>query len=258
LIGSGGPGATSRSQLQGAQQPVNRGAGKPVPRGINRTTTGPAQGQGQQGGLVEGLIASKKAYDGGVKIRKAYDTSGGFEGLLGKAKDYMSGQHDKVQSGYDALNTAMTGKSSISPDQLVGGTSQMAQPVPGASVDPGIWGQASGAGAGSSWSAGGTGFTPSQMADGFQWGSGAPVTSGSMTAAQGTEQGLSGLEAATTDGVPGGGNTPYLAYAKIGYDAIDGGEQSRKLTGSTAADTVMRGVAAYYTAGFSELAYAFI
>ena len=66
--------------------------------------------------------------------------------------------------------------------------------------------------------------------------------------------GLQGADAAASAGSGGSGH-PWLAYANIGKDLIMGGEGSEKITGSTAGDAIIRAAAAYYTFGFSELAY---
>jgi len=75
--------------------------------------------------------------------------------------------------------------------------------------------------------------------------------SGTSTAGGEAVSGMQGADAA------GGGGHPYLAYANIGKDLFMGGPQSEKITGSTAGDAALRAVAAYYTAGLSEIPYAF-
>ena len=76
-----------------------------------------------------------------------------------------------------------------------------------------------------------------------------------QAAAQAAAQ--AGTQAAAQGGASSAGSNAggYMAAAKIGYDTIEGGEQSKKISGNTYVDTVMRGVAAYYTAGMSEIFY---
>ena len=66
-----------------------------------------------------------------------------------------------------------------------------------------------------------------------------------------------GLETAEAAG--GAGQThPYLAYLNIFLDTLSGGPESKKITGSTYADSVARAAAAYYTYGLSEIFYAIL
>ena len=79
-----------------------------------------------------------------------------------------------------------------------------------------------------------------------------------QAAAQAAAQ--AGTQAAAQGGASSAGSNAggYMAAAKIGYDTIEGGEQSKKISGNTYVDTVMRGVAAYYTAGMSEIFYSLL
>lgn len=69
-----------------------------------------------------------------------------------------------------------------------------------------------------------------------------------------------GIEAGTStagSGLQGGGGHPWLSYANIGKDLIMGGPGSEKITGSTWGDAAIRAPLAYFTAGLSEIPYAF-
>ena len=130
-------------------------------------------------------------------------------------------------------------------------------------------GSLSGAGAGASsagsglLSGGWSGGVPAGVGEGFGLGSqGFGSTLDASGAATGSIQagsssgsavsGMQGADAATT----GASGQPWMAYANIGKDLIMGGPGAEKITGSVAGDAIIRGAAAYFTFGLSEIPYA--
>ena len=104
----------------------------------------------------------------------------------------------------------------------------------------------------------GAGGLPSQAGNIY-----APIgtfgTTGGATIGQGGGSlgGTSALGGEAAAGGAGGGH-PWMAYANIGKDLIMGGPGSEKITGNTYGDAVLRGAAAYYTMGLSEIPYMFL
>lgn len=245
--------------LMGAQQRIQRGPGRPVPRGITKTREGPAQEGYQQ------PPSPLDAYQQGKAANKTL--TGIFDGTLEKnisaygdkvSERFMSTGKD-VRTATTGLKNWLTDTTSMTDAQMVGGTS-----IPASNVGTGLTTSPWPGSLGTTAGAGGTFMTPHGVspAEGMMWADGSMVGGGapaSMNTAQ-SAQALQGLDTATTKGAEAAAGTsgqPWLAYAKIGYDVLSG-EGGDKLTGSVAADTVMRGVAAYYTFGLSELAYGFM
>jgi hypothetical protein len=233
IIGSGGPGApgANRTQLQGSRQPIQRGPGRPVPRGINKKSVTEEQG-GAVSGFQSGAQSGKgviDAYQGGQKIR----------GGLGKMSDSISNSDTWAN-----LTGGGQGMENISSQLGFGGNQAALSGTSGLSGggDFNSLGQMDMSGLGSSGSFGG--------------GEASGLLSGSEGATAG--EGLSGLDGMTTGGGEAGGAGPTLAYAKIGLDVIDGGPQGQKITGNTYGDAALRAGAAYFTAGLSEIGYMFL
>ena len=250
------PGVTG---LMGAPQRIQRGPGSPVPRGITKPREGPAQEGYQQ------PPSPLDAYQQGKAANKTL--TGIFDGTLEKnisaygdkvSERFMSTGKD-VRTATTGLKNWLTDTTSMTDAQMVGGTS-----IPASTVGTGLTTSPWPGSLGTTAGAGGTFMTPHGVspAEGMMWADGSMVGGGapaSMNTAQ-SAQALQGLDTATTKGAEAAAGTsgqPWLAYAKIGYDVLSG-EGGDKLTGSVAADTVMRGVAAYYTFGLSELAYGFM
>jgi hypothetical protein len=233
IIGSGGPGApgANRTQLQGSRQPIQRGPGRQVPRGINKTSVTEEPG-GAVSGFQSGAQSGKgviDAYQGGQKIR----------GGLGKMSDSISNSDTWAN-----LTGGGQGMENISSQLGFGGNQAALSGTSGLSGggDFNSLGQMDMSGLGSSGSFGG--------------GEASGLLSGSEGATAG--EGLSGLDGMTTGGGEAGGAGPTLAYAKIGLDVIDGGPQGQKITGNTYGDAALRAGAAYFTAGLSEIGYMFL
>jgi hypothetical protein len=233
IIGSGGPGApgANRTQLQGSRQPIQRGPGRPVPRGINKKSVTEEQG-GAVSGFQSGAQSGKgviDAYEGGQKIRAG----------LGKMSDSISNSDTWAN-----LTGGGQGMENISSQLGFGGNQAALSGTSGLSGggDFNSLGQMDMSGLGSSGSFGG--------------GEASGLLSGSEGATAG--EGLSGLDGMTTGGGEAGGAGPTLAYAKIGLDVIDGGPQGQKITGNTYGDAALRAGAAYFTAGLSEIGYMFL
>jgi len=252
------PGVTG---LMGAQQRIQRGPGRPVPRGITKTSEGVVDVRGAR---AKGPTPMEMVQQG----KAAHSTLTGI--AEGKLKKSISAYGDKVSERFMStgkdVRTATTGlknwltdTTSITDAQMVGATN-----IPASNVGTGLTTSPWPGSLGTTAGAGGTFMTPHGVspAEGMMWADGSMVGGGapaSMNTAQ-SAQALQGLDTATTAGAEAAAGTsgqPWLAYAKIGYDVLSG-EGGDKLTGSVAADTVMRGVAAYYTFGLSELAYGFM
>jgi hypothetical protein len=234
IIGSGGPGApgANRTQLQGSRQPIQRGPGRPVPRGINKTSVTDQEQGGAVSGFQSGAQSGKgviDAYEGGQKIRAG----------LGKMSDSISNSDTWAN-----LTGGGQGMENISSQLGFGGNQAALSGTSGLSGggDFNSLGQMDMSGLGSSGSFGG--------------GEASGLLSGSEGATAG--EGLSGLDGMTTGGGEAGGAGPTLAYAKIGLDVIDGGPQGQKITGNTYGDAALRAGAAYFTAGLSEIGYMFL
>jgi hypothetical protein len=230
LIGRSGPGA-SRSQLQGSRQPIQRGPGRQVPRGINKTSVTEEPG-GAVSGFQSGAQSGKgviDAYQGGQKIRAG----------LGKMSDSISNsdtwanltgggqglENISSQLGFGGNQAALSGTSGLSGGGDFNALGQM---------------DMSGLGSGGSFGGG--------------------EASGLLAGSEGATAGeaVSGLDSATTAGGKAGGMGPYLTYAKIGLDVIDGGPQGQKITGNSFGDAALRVGAAYATGGLSEIGYMFL
>ena len=230
LIGRSGPGA-SRSQLQGSGQPIQRGPGRPVPRGINKKSVTEEQG-GAVSGFQSGAQSGKgviDAYQGGQKIRAG----------LGKMSDSISNsdtwanltgggqglENISAQLGFGGNQAALSGTSGLSGGGDFNALGQM---------------DMSGLGSGGSFGGG--------------------EASGLLAGSEGATAGeaVTGLDSATTAGGKAGGMGPYLSYAKIGLDVIDGGPQGQKITGNSFGDAALRVGAAYATGGLSEIGYMFL
>ena len=219
LIGRSGPGA-SRSQLQGAGQPIQRGPGRPFPRGINKTSVTDQEQGGAVSGFQSGAQSGKgviDAYQGGQKIRAG----------LGKMSDSITNSDTWAN-----LTGGGQGLENIS-SQLGFGGNQAALPS--------TYGHAGGGSIGAS----------------------GPFAGGSPDVFVGSEgatasEAVTGLDSATTAGGKAGGMGPYLSYAKIGLDVIDGGPQGQKITGNSFGDAALRVGAAYATGGLSEIGYMFL
>lgn len=229
LIGRSGPGA-SRSQLQGSRQPIQRGPGRPVPRGINKTSVTDQEQGGAVSGFQSGAQSGKgviDAYQGGQKIRAGLgkmsdsitnsDTwanlTGGGQGL----------ENISSQLGFGGNQAALSGTSGLSGGGDFNALGQM---------------DMSGLGSGGSFGGG--------------------EASGLLAGSEGATEAVSGLDSATTAGGKAGGMGPYLSYAKIGLDVIDGGPQGQKITGNSFGDAALRVGAAYATGGLSEIGYMFL
>jgi hypothetical protein len=232
IIGSGGPGApgANRTQLQGSRQPIQRGPGRPVPRGINKRSVTEEQG-GAVSGFQSGAQSGKgviDAYQGGQKIRAG----------LGKMSDSISNSDTwaNLTGGGQGLENIST--------QLGFGGNQAALPGTSAlSGSPGI--------------SGGGDIMSGMGSSGF---AGGGEASGLLSGSEGATAGeaVTGLDSATTAGGKAGGMGPYLSYAKIGLDVIDGGPQGQKITGNSFGDAALRVGAAYATGGLSEIGYMFL
>ena len=230
LIGRSGPGA-SRSQLQGSGQPIQRGPGRPVPRGINKKSVTEEPG-GAVSGFQSGAQSGKgviDAYQGGQKIRAG----------LGKMSDSITNsdtwanltgggqglENISSQLGFGGNQAALSGTSGLSGGGDFNALGQM---------------DMSGLGSGGSFGGG--------------------EASGLLAGSEGATAGeaVTGLDSATTAGGKAGGMGPYLSYAKIGLDVIDGGPQGQKITGNSFGDAALRVGAAYATGGLSEIGYMFL
>ena len=224
LIGRSGPGA-SRSQLQGSGQPIQRGPGRPVPRGINKTSVTDQEQGGAVSGFQSGAQSGKgviDAYQGGQKIRAG----------LGKMSDSISNSDTWAN-----LTGGGQGLENISAQLGFGGNQAALSGTSGLSGGGDIM-----SGMGSSGFAGG--------------GEASGLLAGSEGATAG--EAVTGLDSATTAGGKAGGMGPYLSYAKIGLDVIDGGPQGQKITGNSFGDAALRVGAAYATGGLSEIGYMFL
>tara|TARA_R110000803_G_scaffold185321_1_gene247685 strand:+ start:183 stop:965 length:783 start_codon:yes stop_codon:yes gene_type:complete len=222
-----------------------------IPMGGSSVTTGPAQFQESQSASTPlgGLLAAKesydqvnKAYEGGENIRKAYDkgvdslSSGNYApgGLMDQGQDALTGLSNMFGSS-STMTNAMGRDMVASPEMmnLLGGDTASRAGLLGGDV-----GSMSG--------------MDTIMDPTFNFGGSA--TTGIDGAA--TADGLSGLQ--TTPGGDGGGMGANFAYAKIGLDVIDGGPEGQKITGNSFGDAALRGGAAYFTGGLSEIFYAFL
>ena len=217
-----------------------RGNGGGPPRGINRTTTGQGQPEAQQG-LLGQALAGKEAYDqvnsaakGGRNIRNYMSKPGG---LMESGQDAFTGLGNMF-SGSSAMTNAMGRDMVASPEMmnLLGGDTASRAGLLGGDV-------------------GGMSGMDTIMNPTFNFGGSA--TAGIDGAA--TAGGLSGLNGATTGGASMSSMVgPAMAGIGIGMDLIDGGEQGQKITGNSFGDAALRGGAAYFTGGLSEIFYAFL
>jgi hypothetical protein len=144
-------------------------------------------------------------------------------------------------------------------------STQMAPPNLASSFGQGLNSVGAGSGFGSGMGASGSNaanLLNQAGAAGSGWAGGIPagtdVSFGGASFGSGAGGSLSGGvdPSAAGSGLQGGGGQPWLAYANIGKDLIMGGPGSEKITGSTAGDAAIRGMAAYFTAGLSEIPYA--
>ena len=135
-------------------------------------------------------------------------------------------------SSLGSLSGAGAGASSAG-SSLLGGSAGWAGGIP--------------AGVGEGFGLGSQGFGSSLDASGAATGS---IQAGSSSGS--AVSGMQGADAATT----GASGQPWMAYANIGKDLIMGGPGAEKITGSVAGDAIIRGAAAYFTFGLSEIPYA--
>jgi len=250
------PGVTG---LMGAQQRIQRGPGRPVPRGITKTSEGVTDVGGARAkgpSPLEMLEQGKAAHSTltGISEGKLEKNIADYFTGVGKKWDDLG---ERTQSAYAGLVGGVDKAAAL--NQVTGYATGLPSNAgvpfelqPYASAGGATGAQVGGVVGGVQGSLPPTGMQPlSSSAKMFQAGN-----VGELGTAQ---ESLSQLNSATTSGAEAASSNmgAYLAYAKIGYDVLSG-EGGDKVTGSVFADTVIRGTAAYFTAGMSELLYGFL